>query len=68
MHRSKGGGIVDASIVLQVLMHQTGIDASNKENQAGIDASLGTGTFFHRAGKWLNVHPIHALNVVGLIK
>ena len=27
-------------------MHQTGIDASNKENQAGIDASLGTGTFF----------------------
>ena len=42
-------------------MHQTGIDASNKENWAGIDASLGTGTFFHRAGKWLNVHPIHAL-------
>ena len=28
MHRSKGGGIVDASIILQVLMHQAGIDAS----------------------------------------
>jgi hypothetical protein len=41
-------------------MHQAGIDASSKENQAGIDASLVTGTF-HRAGKWLNVHPIHAL-------
>ena len=40
MHRSKGGGIVDASIVLQVLMHQ-----------AGIDASLGTGTFFSHSGK-----------------
>ena len=60
MHRSKGGGIVDASMVLQVLMHQAGIDASSKENQASIDASLVTGTF-HRAGKWLNVHPIHAL-------
>ncbi len=46
MHRSKGGGIVDALIVLQVLKHQAGFDASNKENQTGIDASLGTGTFF----------------------
>ena len=42
---ASGGGIVDASIVLQVLMHQPGIDASSRENQAGIDASLVTGTF-----------------------
>ena len=47
MHRSKGGGIVDVSIILQVLMHQAGIDASSRYwcikqvlmHQAGIDAS-----------------------------
>jgi hypothetical protein len=30
MHQCTGGGIVDASIVLQVLMHQAGIDAPSR--------------------------------------